>query len=82
MAHTKKQELLPVESTAALEGGAAAGKYLEQLGKTDMAAMNVTEWKAFCVKKPAPLWLAKPKSRYRFELLVTGDNLSNLEKQP
>ena len=48
MAHTKKQELLPVESTAALEGGAAAGKYLEQLGKTDMAAMNVTEWKAFC----------------------------------
>lgn len=36
------------ETKAALVGGQAAGSYLDQIGKTDLAKMTATEWETFC----------------------------------
>ena len=35
------------EIGAALEAGAEAGGYLEQIGKTDLAALSGDEWREF-----------------------------------
>ena len=48
MAHKQKKKILNIEADAALAGGVAAGKYLEQLRETDLAKMSVDEWKEFC----------------------------------
>jgi Family of unknown function (DUF6511) len=48
VAHRKKIELTRNEAAAALAGGKAAGAYLEQLGRTDMAQLSRAEWAEFC----------------------------------
>jgi hypothetical protein len=48
VAHRKKIELTRDESAAALAGGKAAGAWLEQLGRTDMARLSRVEWAEFC----------------------------------
>lgn len=35
---------------ASLAGGRRAGEYLDNLGITDLAAMNEEQWTAFCVQ--------------------------------
>lgn len=32
-----------------LEGGNAAGAYLDQCGKTDIAALTPDQWRTFCI---------------------------------
>ena len=48
VAHRKKVELTRDEVAAALAGGKAAGAYLDQLGRTDMAQLSRVEWAEFC----------------------------------
>lgn len=36
------------EEAAASKGGEAAGAYLEQIGKTDLATLSGPEWEKFC----------------------------------
>ncbi len=48
VAHRRKIELTRDEAAAALAGGKAAGAYVEQLGRTDMAQFNRVEWAEFC----------------------------------
>lgn len=42
------EHLKPNEANAALAGGAAAGAYLDSIGKTDLATMTEAEWRTFC----------------------------------
>lgn len=44
----KQDEFNRIESLAAGQGGAEAGKYLEQIGKTDLATLLPEEWFEFC----------------------------------
>jgi hypothetical protein len=46
--HRKKIELTRDEAAAALAGGKAAGAFLDQLGRTDMAQLLRPEWAEFC----------------------------------
>lgn len=48
VAHRKKIELTRDEAAAALAGGKAAGAFLDQLGRTDMAQLSRVEWAEFC----------------------------------
>jgi hypothetical protein len=48
VAHRRKIELTRDETTAALAGGKAAGAFLDQLGRTDMAQLSRVEWAEFC----------------------------------
>ena len=48
VAHRKRIELTRDEASAALVGGKAAGAYLDQLGRTDMAQLSRVEWAEFC----------------------------------
>jgi hypothetical protein len=48
VAHRNKIVLTRDETTAALAGGKAAGAYIEQLGRTDMARLSRVEWAEFC----------------------------------
>lgn len=48
VAHRRKIELTRDEAAAALAGGKAAGTFLEQLGRTDMAQLTREEWGEFC----------------------------------
>lgn len=38
------------ERSAAIKGGEAAGVYLEEIGKTDLADMTEGEWAEFCTR--------------------------------
>lgn len=42
-----KNELDAYEQRARDEAGEAAGAYLDKLGKTDLASLTETEWRAF-----------------------------------
>jgi len=44
----KQDEFSRIESLAAGRGGAEAGAFLEQIGKTDLAQLNHAEWFEFC----------------------------------
>ena len=44
----KQDHFERLDSLAAGKGGEKAGEYLEQIGKTDLATMNQTEWFEFC----------------------------------
>jgi len=44
----KQDEFTRIESLAAGRGGEAAGAFLEQIGKTDMAQLTRAEWFEFC----------------------------------
>lgn len=44
----RQDEFTKLEEAATEEGGAAAGSYLESIGKTDLATMTAEEWQAFC----------------------------------
>lgn len=46
--HMIRPSLAPNEEAAVREGGAAAGSYLESIGKTDLARLTEAEWRAFC----------------------------------
>jgi hypothetical protein len=48
VAHRMKIELIRDEVAAALAGGRAAGAYLDQLGRTDMAQLSRVQWAEFC----------------------------------
>jgi hypothetical protein len=37
------------EFEAAMHGGAMAGEYLAEIGKTDLAKLSEKEWQRFCV---------------------------------
>lgn len=45
--HWDGKDFLPDENAAIEKGGKAAGAYLEQIGKTDLAAMTRDEWLDF-----------------------------------
>lgn len=36
------------EADAAEKGGEAAGAYLDEIGKTDLASLTLDEWREFC----------------------------------
>ena len=44
----KRRPQAPDEKAALEAGGAAAGAYLDSIGKTDLATMTADEWTAFC----------------------------------
>jgi hypothetical protein len=49
MKAAKKQIAITKNEAAAItQGGKAAGAYLEQIGKTDLADMTGEEWEKFC----------------------------------
>lgn len=49
MVHVKRPgDLKPDERRAAAKGGEAAGGYLDQIGKTDLAKLSIEEWQEFC----------------------------------
>lgn len=37
------------EQRAAVNAGSAAGAYLDQIGKTDLAQLSEAEWSVFCI---------------------------------
>jgi hypothetical protein len=45
-----KQPIWRVDAKACLKGGEVAGRYLDEIGKTDLAALTRDEWETFCVK--------------------------------
>ena len=44
----KRRPQAPDEEAAIAAGGAAAGKYLDDIGKSDLAALTPEEWTHFC----------------------------------
>jgi hypothetical protein len=47
-AHRGKIVLTRDEAAAALAGGKAAGAFLDELGRTDLARLSRVEWAEFC----------------------------------
>ena len=50
IAQRRNEPLGQDEAKAAKAGGAAAGAYLEEIGKFDLRDMNADEWGEFCGK--------------------------------
>lgn len=47
--HMAEGKIYPSEAEACKKGGAEAGAYLEQIGKTDLATLTLQEWDKFCL---------------------------------